>query len=87
MSYTIAGFFAVVIVPLSTWISGIITYDNEMTMGAFILQLFVKSIVTVVSSSIQVFFWVTFAFIFLERVGDSTSKGTFWGKQWTPGDL
>ncbi|CAH0346667.1 hypothetical protein [Bacillus sp. CECT 9360] len=83
----VAVFCALAIGLLSIWISGIITYDSEMATGAFILQLFVKSIVTLLSILGQVFFWVTIVFIFLERMGDLTSKGTFRGKLWTPDDL
>ncbi|RFU62208.1 hypothetical protein [Bacillus sp. V59.32b] len=83
----VAVFCALVIGLLSIWISGIITYDSEMATGAFVLQLFVKSIVTLLSILGQVFFWVTIVFIFLERVVDSKHPVPFRGKQWTPDDL
>lgn len=67
----------------------ILTYNGEVTLIRFIVTSIVDLIIGIISTIIQVFFWVTLIFAILER-SDYVKKQTpltasF--KEWTPEDL
>lgn len=78
----------VVITLLSLIANQIITYSGEVVPAEAAAVLLSKAIGTVFSTGVQTVFWITLAFVILERTGTGNElplNGKF--KAWTPDDL
>ncbi|MDM5209138.1 hypothetical protein LG276_19480 [Cytobacillus kochii] len=66
---------------------GVITYLNSNQDWTYIFTVFGKGIWTVLSTAIQVVFWVAIVFIIMERTGVAPYEIAGTGEKWTPDDL
>ncbi|MBD7936960.1 MULTISPECIES: HAAS signaling domain-containing protein [Cytobacillus] len=66
---------------------GVVTYLDSNQDWTYIFTVFGKGIWTVLSTAIQVVFWVAFVFIIMERTGVAPYEIAGTGAKWTPDDL
>ena len=78
---------AITVVLFIFFVSEFIHFSNMSAVGPFILNLIGEGIWTALDIIIQVFFWVTFVYIILERSGVSPAHMRASGEKWKPEDL
>jgi hypothetical protein len=78
----IVGFPILLLIFLSEWISGIVVSNGNLMLQDSIIQIIKEMFVTLLYSFTQVFFWITFTFVCMERFTKAKEI-----RSWTPDDL